>query len=160
MRCVAFHAQQQRFFVERRRPVVAHRRAAIAESHRLGAVLVALRADVLGRITAAYQQDVLVGEFTGITEIMRVQHATGEAFQAFKERRVGRGEMPRCHNHAVELFRHQLVFLQVAHADGEAPGLLRIIHPLHGHVEANLIAHTTLLNAAHDVVAQYRTRRV
>ena len=48
MRSAVFQAGQQRRLVERVRPVVPHGGTAVAEGHRFGTVLVALRADVFG----------------------------------------------------------------------------------------------------------------
>src|SRR5690606_41043574 len=127
---------------------VAHRAAAIAEGDRFRAVLVALRADVLGRVAGAHQEQVLALELTGIAEVMCMQDAAREMLQAFEIRRVRRRKMAGGHDHVVELLRCKLVLPYVTDSDAELAGVVRILHPLHRGVETE-DRKSTRLNSSH-----------
>ena len=160
VRRLADHLLQQRAL----RPVVgegeAHRRRAVGHGDRLGAVFVALRADVLGRVGAADDHHVLAGEFCRVAEIVAVQHAALERLEAREIGHVGGREMARRDDHVVELFRIGDVLLAVMHGDGEFLGVVRPGHHAHRRVEAHPFAHARFLDAALDVVPQHGARRV
>ena len=98
---------QQRLLLEAFRPVEAHRLGAVAEGDVLRAVLVALDADVLGRVAGADQKHVLAGELVGGAEVVGVQHAAGELVEALEVRHVRRREVAVCDDDVVEFLRDQ-----------------------------------------------------
>ena len=151
---------QQRHLLPVLRPFEAHRLGAVAGGDRFGAVFVALRADVLGRIGAADDQDVLALEFHGVAEIMAVQDAAVEGREALEIGHVGHREMPGGDDDIVELFRIGDVVGAVMRGDGEFLRLVRIGHHAHRAVEAHPFAHAGLLDAALDVVPQHGARRI
>jgi len=151
---------QQRNLLPVFRPIERRGRRAVAERDRLGTVLVTLRADVLGRIAAPDDQDVLALEFEGVAEIVRVQHPAVEPFEPLKVRHVRGREMAGGDHHVVELFRGTGVRLQVLRGDREFPRILRIGHPAHRGAKADPVAHAGLLDPPLDVVPQHLARRI
>ncbi|MNL06030.1 hypothetical protein D3C87_1266530 [compost metagenome] len=157
---LADHMGEQRYFGKGLRPIKAHRLGAIAESNRFGAVLVALRADVFCRVTAANQKQIFALKLARIAEIMGVQYATGKLLQAFEVRRVGGRKVPGGDDDVIEFFGDQLVLLEVAHGDRELAGALVIGNPMHRCIEADVLAHIAFGDAADDVVTQHGAWRV
>ena len=151
---------QQRHLLPVVRPFEAHRLRAVAGGDRFRAVFVALRADVLGRIAAADDQDVLALELHGVAEIMAVQDAAVEGREAFEIRHVGHREMAGGDDHIVEFFGVGDVVGAVVRGDGEFLRLVGIGDHAHRAVEAHPFAHARFLDAALDVVPQHGARRV
>ena len=160
MRGLADDLLQQRHFLPVVRPFEAHRLRAVAGGDRLRAVFVALRADVLGRIAAADDQDVLVLEFHGVAEIMAVQDAAVEGRKALEIGDVGHREMPRGDDDVVEFLGIGDVVAAVMRGDGEFFRRVGEGHHAHRAVEAHPFAHAGFFDAALDVVPQHGARRI
>ena len=143
-----------------RRPVVAHRVGAVAAGDRARAVLVALRADVLGRVACADDQHVLVLELQRVAKIVRMQHAAAEVREARELGYVGDREVAGGHHHVVELLGVALVARVVVHGHRELAGRFVVGDAARRRVEADVLAHPGLLDTALDVVEQHLTRRV
>ena len=157
---IAIDLHQQWLLFPVVRPLEAHRGGAIAGGDAARTILVALRADVLGGIAAAEQQQVLALEFQCITEIMGMQNAAIEAREAGEFRHIGCREMPGGHDDVIESFAGHQIERLVMHADREL--LAGIIEGdlAHRAAEANVLAYAGLLDAPRDVVEQHRTRRI
>ena len=151
---------QQRPFFPIVGPFEAHRRGAVAVGDRLCAVLPALRADVLGRVAGADDQDVLAGEFAGVAEVMGVQDAAVETVEAGEFRHVRGREMARGDDDVVEFLGIAVILRQVLHGNGELLGVFVPGHHAHGGFEADPLAHAGLVHAAFDVVEENRARRI
>ena len=91
----------------------------MAHSDRLGAILPALATNVLGRIAGPYDQDVLVFEFNGVAEIMRVQNAAFEAFKAREMRDIWCAEVTCANDHMIKFLGICVVVWQVTNCDFE-----------------------------------------
>ncbi len=125
---------------------------------RFAAVLPALRANVLGRIAGADDQDVLVLELQSVTEVMRMQHPAVEGIETLKFRHVGRREMPGSHHHIVELLRVLLVVGEIMRNHREFLRAFVERYPPHRRAEADPLAYIGFLHAAFDIIEQHRTR--
>ena len=160
MRGLADDLLQQRHFLPIVGPFEAHRLGAVAGGDRLGAVFVALRADVLGRVAAADDQYVLALELHGVAEIVAVQDAAVECRKTFEIGHVGHRKMPRRDDDVVEFLGIGDVVGAVMRGDGEFLRLVRKRHHAHRAVEAHPFLHAGLFDAALDVVPQHGARRV
>src|SRR5690554_6403838 len=78
VRGLANYLREQRLLGEAARPVEAHGFGAIAKSHRLGAVFVTLRTDVLCGVATANQYQVLALKLAGVAKIVSVQNPAGK----------------------------------------------------------------------------------
>ena len=142
------------------RPLEAHGLGPIAVGDRLGAVLVALRADVFGGIAGAEDQQILVDELQGVPEIVGMEDAPVEAAEALVLGHVRRREVTAGDDDVVELLGVLLVFHQVVDRDGEALGVFVVLDPADRRPEADVVAHAGFLDPALDVVPQHRARRI
>ena len=157
---LAFHPHQKRLFFPVFRPFEAHRLRTVAVGDEARAVFIALRADILGRVAAADQKNVLALEFQRVTEVVRVHDAAGEFLDAVEMRHVGRREVARRDHYIVEFLGIDLVRIPVVHGDGELAAGIGIGDHAHGTVEAHPFAHVGLFDAALDVVPQNGAGRV
>ena len=160
VRNIAFDFGQQRALFELFRPVERQRIGAIAESHRVGTVLDALRPDIFGGIGAADHQHVLAGEFIGRTEIVRMHDPAGKRLDSFEFGHVGRGEMARRDDHVIERFLIGFIGDLILDPHREQAGLRIPRHPADRAVETHERAHPGLFDPAHDIVMQHGARRI
>ncbi len=159
-RGILFDLLQQRHFLPVIRPLVAHRRGAVRYRDRLAAVFPALRADVLGRVRGADDQDILVLEFHRVAEIVRVQHAAVEGFETLEVGHVRRREVAGRNHDVIEFLAVFVILLFVVCGDCEHSRGFVVGDVTHRRIEANPRAHAGLLDATLDVIVQHRARRI
>jgi len=115
---------QQRSLFDRFGPVVSHGLGSPGADDVFGAIFDALKGDVLGGIRSANQEQSLARELVGVTEVVRVHHATGELFNAGEGRDVRGGIVTGGHNDVGEALRGQHdIVLQILNNDGEVVGI-------------------------------------
>ncbi|MNH17802.1 hypothetical protein D3C79_774870 [compost metagenome] len=141
-------------------PFVAHRLGTVSRGDRARAVLVALRADVFGRVAAADNEQVLAVEFHRFAKVVGVQDTPGEPLEAFKLRHVWGREVPAGHHHVIEHLLDAKPRAVVVGAHGELAGVFIEADVFDCGIEADVVAHPGLLHAALDVVPQHFARRV
>ena len=115
---------QQRLLLPIRRPLESHRLRAVGTGDRFRAVLVALRADILGRVGTADDQDVLALELDRVAEIVAVQDAAVESLEARKFRDIGHREVSGADDDVVEILGRVGVVGEVVRGHGELARLL------------------------------------
>lgn len=141
-------------------PVEAHGRGAVGDSDRGGAVLLDLEREVLGRVAAADDEQVLPGEVARVAEVVRVHDAAGELLEPGEVGHVRGGEVPARHDDIVELLGAGLARVHALHGDGEGVLLGVVGNPTYLGVELDVLSNVALLRPAYDVVIQDFTRRV
>ena len=157
---VSLHPLQERHLLPVVRPVIAHRRGPVAGGDRLAAVFPALRADILGRVAGADDQDVLVLEFHGVAKIVGMQDPAVEVVEAVEMRHVGGREMTRRDDDVVEILAVLPVRREVVSGDPELAGPGVVGDPPDRAAETDPVAHARLPGPTGDVVEQHLARRV
>ncbi len=100
-------------------PLEAHGAGAMREGDRLGAVLVALDADVLGRVARSDAEHILAGEARRRSENRASAACAREARKPWKFGDVRNREVSAGDEHVVELFRRDRILDKILDGNGE-----------------------------------------
>ena len=126
--------------------------------HRFTSIFPALRANILGRIRSAQDQDVFIGKLPGFSKVMGMQNTAIVVFKTFIMRKVWDRKVSRRHDNMIKIFCSFTIKQAIAHGDIKA--VTNRANIAHKCVKLDSIPHPSLFHTTHNIIQQHGTRRV
>jgi len=154
----AFNFSEERLGFKTFRPVESHRSSSVRAGDVLASIFVALRSNIFSRVRSSNDHNALVGEFTSISEVVRVKYSSLELFNAREIRHVRNMEVTSASHHIVEFLSSfftvsDRTFSSVFSDSDREVICLRVEHyGVNNSVEVNPVLDVRFLNASIDVI--------